>query len=81
MAKRATRRASTDATPSPPTTRRRGNNRPVVPFPYKLILNQWLLSLFNVDKFEKLAEHLKNESLEGSVKSISIITSAIRATW
>jgi hypothetical protein len=65
MAKRAARRASEDATPSPPTTRQRGNNRPVVPFPYKLILNQWLLSLFNVDKFEKLAEHLKNESLEG----------------
>lgn len=58
MAKKAARRATT-------TTRRRTNNRPVVPFPYKLILNQWLLSLFNVDKFEKLAEHLKNEALEG----------------
>jgi hypothetical protein len=39
--------------------------KPQVPFPYKLILNQWMLSLFNVDKLEKLAEYLKNESLEG----------------
>ena len=27
---------------------RSANNRPVVPFVYKLALNQWLLSLFNV---------------------------------
>lgn len=60
MAKKKAAR-STTAT----ATRRRSNNRPQVPFPYKLILNQWLLSLFNVDKFEKLAEHLKNEALEG----------------
>src|ERR1700744_4154481 len=36
-----------------------------VPFTYKLILNQWLLSLFNVKRFEQLAEHLRNEKLEG----------------
>jgi len=36
-----------------------------VPFAYKLILNQWLLSLFNVKRFEDLAEHLRNEALEG----------------
>jgi hypothetical protein len=36
-----------------------------VPFPQKLVLNQWLLSLFNVDRFEQLAEHLRNEKLEG----------------
>lgn len=47
------------------SNRKRANNKSVVPFPYKLILNQWLLSLFNVDKFEKLAEHIKNEALEG----------------
>lgn len=45
--------------------RRRGNNRPQVPFPYKLALNQWLLSLFNVKRFEDLAQHLRNEALEG----------------
>ncbi len=44
---------------------RRANNRPVVPFPYKLVLNQWLLSLFNAKRFEDLAEHLRSESLEG----------------
>jgi hypothetical protein len=44
---------------------RRANNRPSVPFSYKLVLNQWLLSLFNVKRFEDLAEHLRSESLEG----------------
>lgn len=67
MAKKDTRRttaaAASDTTTAAP--RRRANNQPQVPFPYKLVLNHWLLSLFNVDRFEKLAEHLKNESLEG----------------
>ena len=44
---------------------RRAGNRPQVPFPYKLVLNQWLLSLFNVKRFEDLAEHLRDEVLEG----------------
>ena len=39
--------------------------RPQVPFAYKLVLNQWMLSLFNVKRFEELAEHLRNEALEG----------------
>ncbi|MCK9365014.1 MAG: DEAD/DEAH box helicase family protein [Syntrophales bacterium] len=29
------------------------------------MLNQWLLSLFNVKRFEDLAEHLRDEKLEG----------------
>ncbi len=36
-----------------------------IPFTYKLALNQWLLSLFGVKRFEDLAEHLRNERLEG----------------
>src|SRR5687767_4689473 len=64
MAKKGTRQGAAD-TEAAPASRRRANNRPVVPFPYKLVLNQWLLSLLNVDKLEKLAEHLKNEALEG----------------
>ena len=44
---------------------RRTNNRPQVPFSRKLVLNQWLLSLFNVQRFEDLAEHLRDEDLEG----------------
>ena len=36
-----------------------------VPFVNKLVLNQWLLSLFNVNRFEELAEHLRYEELEG----------------
>ena len=43
---------------------RRGN-RPRVPFAHKLVLNQWVLSLFNVKRFEELAEHLRAEALEG----------------
>ena len=45
--------------------RGRANNRPQVPFAHKLVLNQWLLSLFNVTRFEELAEHLRSEALEG----------------
>lgn len=44
---------------------RRTRGRPQVPFPFKLVLNQWMLSLFNVDKFEELAQHLRHEGLEG----------------
>src|SRR3989304_6020720 len=44
---------------------RRIGNRPQVPFAYKLVLNQWLLSLFNMKCFEDLAEYLRNEALEG----------------
>jgi len=39
-------------------------NKPL-PFAYKLVLNQWLLSLFTVKRFEDLAEPLRNEGLEG----------------
>ncbi|GIW83364.1 MAG: hypothetical protein KatS3mg105_5171 [Gemmatales bacterium] len=61
MAKRRTR----GSTATRPARQRSRNNRPQVPFPYKLVLNQWLLSLFNVDSLDRLAEHLRNESLEG----------------
>ena len=55
-------------TPSPhlpvsPSSRRATN--PQVRFADKLILNRWLLSLFNVRRFEDLAEHVRNEALEG----------------
>ena len=50
---------------APAVPRRRANNRPQVPFVHKLVLNQWLLLLFNVKSFEDLAEHLRNEALEG----------------
>lgn len=42
-----------------------GSKKPAVPFAHKLVLNQWLLSLFNVKRFEELAEYLRNEALEG----------------
>ena len=45
--------------------RRAATTRPQVPFPHKLVLNQWLLSLFAVARFEDLAEHLRHEALEG----------------
>ncbi|MEX2527036.1 MAG: DEAD/DEAH box helicase family protein [Gemmatimonadota bacterium] len=45
--------------------RRRSSSRPQVPFSHKLVLNRWLLSLFNVERFDQLAEHLRGEALEG----------------
>ena len=39
--------------------------KPQVPFASKLVLNQWVLSLFNVQRFEELAEHLHDEAQEG----------------
>ena len=44
---------------------RRARNRPQVPFAHKLVLNQWVVSLFSAPNFETLAEHLRNEALEG----------------
>ena len=41
------------------------HKKPQVLFTSKLVLNQWLLSLFNVKRFEELAEHLHDEALEG----------------
>ena len=43
---------------APAVARRRANNRPQVPFAYKLMLHQWLLSLFNVKRFEDFQETL-----------------------
>ena len=34
-------------------------------FARQLVLNQWLLGLFGVERFETLAEHLRDETLEG----------------
>jgi Type III restriction enzyme, res subunit len=62
---RRKKNAATLAPAGPAAPRSRANNRSQVPFAYKLVLNQWLLSLFNVKRFEDLAEHLRNEALEG----------------
>ena len=40
-------------------------NKSQIPFARKLVLNQWVLSLFNVQHFGELAEHLRDETLEG----------------
>lgn len=39
--------------------------KPQLPFAYRLVLNQWLLSLFNVQSLADLAEPVQNEALEG----------------
>lgn len=52
----ATKKAAPKAAPK---------KKPVTPFAYKLVLNQWLLSLFNAKRFEDLAEPLRSEALEG----------------
>src|SRR6266511_950038 len=46
----------TKSRPSGATTTRLGQ---------QLILNQWLLTLFGVERFDQLAEHLRDEALEG----------------
>ena len=45
-----------------PRSRRR--NAPL-PFSRRLVLHRWLLDLFGVERFDRLAEHLRDESLEG----------------
>ena len=50
---------------APVVPRRRANARAQMPFARKLVLNQWLLGLFGVERFEQLAEHLRDETLEG----------------
>ena len=35
------------------------------PLTHKLVINQWLLSLFGVDKFDDLAKYLQDSELEG----------------
>ena len=62
---RPRKNAAGATTVAPAASRSRANNQPQVPFAHKLVLNQWLLSLFNVKRFEDLAEHLRNEALEG----------------
>ena len=45
--------------------RTKKNETPALRFDEKLVLNQWMLSLFEVSSFDKLAEHLKSLELEG----------------
>src|SRR5450756_2097653 len=45
--------------------RRAANGHTPIRFAAQLVLNQWLLSLFNVKRFQDLAEIVRNESLEG----------------
>jgi hypothetical protein len=49
----------------PRTAQARGSRTAALRFDEKLVLNQYLLSLFEVDRFEDLAADLKDESLEG----------------
>ncbi len=48
----------------PPRGRRAGQP-PKLKFHQKLVLNQWMLSLFEANNFKKFAEALKEERLEG----------------
>ncbi|QGJ68653.1 Type III restriction-modification system restriction subunit R [Planctomycetales bacterium 10988] len=45
--------------------RAKKNETPPLRFDEKLVLNQWMLSLFEVSSFDKLAENLKPLELEG----------------
>jgi hypothetical protein len=46
-------------------TRARKNEAPPLRFDEKLVLNQWMLSQFEVSRFDELAERLKSLELEG----------------
>lgn len=48
-----------------PPRHRTANAQPPLPFNRKLVLQQWLLGLFGVGRFDQLAEHLREETLEG----------------
>jgi hypothetical protein len=61
--KKQAQQAALFAEPTAP--RRRASNTSTVRFQQKLALNQWLLSLFTVRRFEDLAQHLRSEALEG----------------
>ena len=50
--------------PATTTTRRRRTRTPNLKFSQKLVLNQWVLGLFEVDSLEKLVGELKDEHLE-----------------
>lgn len=63
MARGRPRKNAAEASAAAPCSR--ANNQPEVTFARKLVLNQWLLSLFNIKRFEDLAEHLRNQALEG----------------
>jgi hypothetical protein len=45
--------------------RRKANNRPKLPFNRKLMLHKLVLGLFGVEDFDRLAEPLREETLEG----------------
>src|SRR5512146_1859898 len=45
--------------------KRKNVKKSPLPFNRMLALNQWLLSLFGAERFAQLAEHLRDEALEG----------------
>jgi hypothetical protein len=57
-------RKNPEASAAPSPRRRQAAPKPL-PLAYRLVLNQWLLGLFNVKRFEDLAALLKDEALEG----------------
>ncbi|MDF1552466.1 MAG: DEAD/DEAH box helicase family protein [Deferrisomatales bacterium] len=55
----------TPATATPVGRGSRRGSRVELPFARKLVLHQWFLGLFGVEQFGQLAEHLRDEKLEG----------------
>ncbi len=52
------------------TPRRRSRRTPNLKFSQKLVLNQWVLSLFEVNSLERLVGDLKDERLEAYDENI-----------
>ena len=61
---RPRKNAAGATTIAPAAPHARANNQPQVPFARKLVLSQWLPSLFNVKRFEDLAEHLRHKGAD-----------------
>ena len=54
--------------------RRKTTKTPPMKFYKKLVLNQFFLKLFGVDKFEELAEELKRLKTKGILGKTTLIT-------
>ena len=54
-------------------SQKRGSTREKVPFPQKLVLHRWLLSLFGVKSISELGKDLRDEALEGYCRATALL--------
>ena len=54
-------------------TRSRKHEQQPLRFDEKLVMNQWMLSLFEVSNFDKLAEHLKSLEVQSKLRDLAFL--------